>query len=266
MNQSEKRRYLIDRLLEEQPEYRNTAVPCGAEEQKRLLRALFNVRPPKSCDEEFLRVQDEYLREETLKKGVTDLADLTPIQPDIYLWQGDITTLKCDTIVNAANGALLGCFCPNHGCIDNAIHTYAGVQLRLACAELMKKQGHDEPTGQAKITPAFNLPCRYVIHTVGPIVGGRLTERDYKLLRSCYLSCLALADEKQLESIAFCCISTGEFHFPNEKAAEIAIRAVREYKAETKSEIKVIFDVWKNEDHEIYNRLLSSDRKTENRT
>ena len=208
-------------------------------------------------------MQDAYLKEETRRKGVTDLADLAPILPDIYLWQGDIATLKCDAIVNAANSALLGCFCPNHGCIDNAIHTFAGVQLRLACAELMAKQGHDEPTGQAKITPAFDLPCRYVIHTVGPIVGRRLTERDCELLRSCYRSCLALADEMQLESIAFCCISTGEFHFPNERAAEIAIRTVGEYKAETESKIKVIFDVWKNEDHEIYDRLLGADRKAE---
>lgn len=259
--QSEKRLYLIRALLRERRE--DLSVPQEEQAQKRLLRALFNVRPPIPADEEFLRVQDAYLKEETRQKGVTDLADLTPIQPDIYLWQGDITTLKCDAIVNAANSALLGCFCPNHGCIDNAIHTFAGVQLRLACAELMAKQGHDEPTGQAKFTPAFDLPCRYVIHTVGPIVGGRLTERDCELLRSCYRSCLALADEKRLESIAFCCISTGEFHFPNERAAEIAIRTVGEYKAETESKIKVIFDVWKNEDHEIYDRLLGADRKAE---
>ena len=263
--QSEKRLYLIRALLRE----RREALPVPQEEQAllRLLRALFNVRPPKPCDAEFLRVQDEYLKEETRQKGVTDLATLTPIRPDIYLWQGDITTLKCDAIVNAANSQMLGCFCPNHGCIDNAIHTFAGVQLRLACAELMAKQGHDEPTGQAKITPAFNLPCRYVLHTVGPIiVGGRLTERDCGLLRSCYRSCLALADEKHLGSIAFCCISTGEFHFPNERAAEIAIQAVKDYKKETKSGIKVIFDVWKNEDYEIYNRLLGADTKAENRT
>ena len=156
------------------------SVPQEEQAQKRLLRALFNVRPPIPCNAEFLRVQDEYLREETFQKGVTDFATLTSIRPDIYLWQGDITTLKCDAIVNAANNQMLGCFCPNHGCIDNAIHTFAGVQLRLACSELMAKQGHDEPTGQAKITPAFNLPCRYVLHTVGPIVGGRLTERDCK--------------------------------------------------------------------------------------
>ena len=262
--QSEKRLYLIRALLRERR--KDLSVPQEEQAQKRLLRALFNVRPPKPCDAEFLRVQDEYLREETFQKGVTDLATLTPIRPDIYLWQGDITTLKCDAIVNAANSALLGCFCPNHGCIDNAIHTFAGVELRLACAELMTKQGYDEPTGQAKITPAFNLPCRYVLHTVGPIVGGRLTERDCRLLRSCYRSCLALADEKQLESIAFCCISTGEFRFPNERAAEIAIQAVKDYKKETKSGIKVIFDVWKNEDYEIYSRLLGADTKAENRT
>ena len=264
MTQSERRIYLIDRLAAERGE--GIAVPENGQAQKRLLRALFNVRPPIPADEKFLRVQDAYLKEETRRKGVTDLADLALIRPDIYLWQGDIATLKCDAIVNAANSALLGCFCPNHGCIDNAIHTFAGVELRLACAELMAKQGHDEPTGQAKITPAFNLPCRYVIHTVGPIVGGRLTERDCELLRSCYRSCLALADEKQLESIAFCCISTGEFRFQNERAAEIAIQAVKDYKKETKSGIKVIFDVWKNKDYEIYTRLLGADTKAENRT
>lgn len=262
--QSEKRLYLIRALLRERRE--DLSVPQEEQAQKRLLCALFNVRPPKPCDAEFLRVQDEYLREETRQKGVTDLAAITPIRPDIYLWQGDITTLKCDAIVNAANSALLGCFCPNHGCIDNAIHTFAGVQLRLACSELMAKQGYDEPTGQAKITPAFNLPCRYVLHTVGPIVGGRLTERDCKLLRSCYRSCLKVADGNNLKSIAFCCISTGEFHFPNERAAEIAIQAVKDYKKETKSGIKVIFDVWKNENYEIYNRLLGADTKAESRT
>ena len=262
--QSEKRLYLIRALLRERREA--LSVPQEEQAQKRLLRALFNVRMPKPCDAEFLQVQDEYLKEETRQKGVTDLATLMPIRPDIYLWQGDITTLKCDAIVNAANNQMLGCFCPNHGCIDNAIHTFAGVQLRLACAELMAKQGHDEPTGQAKITPAFNLPCRYVLHTVGPIVGGRLTERDCGLLRSCYRSCLQVADGNNLKSIAFCCISTGEFHFPNERAAEIAIQAVKDYKKETKSGIKVIFDVWKNEDCEIYNRLLGADTKAENRT
>ena len=256
MTQSERRLYLITELKKENPQYAELPVPSDTAEQKHLLRALFNVRLPKAASDEFLKIQDEYLREETRLKGVTDISALTPIQPDIYLWQGDITTLKCDAIVNAANNQMLGCFCPNHGCIDNAIHTYAGVQLRLACAELMKKQGHEEPTGQAKITPAHNLPCRFVIHTVGPIVYGRLTDKDCELLRSCYRSCLKVADKNGLKSIAFCCISTGEFHFPNERAAEIAIDTVKKYKAETQSEIKVIFNVFKDTDYKIYRELL----------
>lgn len=254
MTQSEKRLYLLRRLAKECRE--EPVIPKEEQAQKRLLRALFNVRPPAPADPEFLRMQDEYLQEETQKKGVTDLADLTPVLPDIYLWQGDITTLCCDAVVNAANSALLGCYCPNHGCIDNAIHTFAGIQLRLACAELMRKQGHEEPAGQAKITPSFNLPCKYVIHTVGPIVDGVPTKTDRKLLRSCYLSCLGLADEKNLESVAFCCISTGEFHFPNEMAAETAIQTVKNYKADTGSKIKVIFNVYKDRDYRIYRKLL----------
>ena len=256
MTQSERRLYLITELKKENPQYAELPVPLDTAEQKHLLRALFNVRMPKAASDEFLKIQDEYLREETRLKGVTDISALTPIQPDIYLWQGDITALKCDAIVNAANNQMLGCFCPNHGCIDNAIHTYAGVQLRLDCAELMAKQRHNEPTGQAKITPAHNLPCRFVIHTVGPIVYGRLTDKDCELLRSCYRSCLKVADENNLKSIAFCCISTGEFHFLNERAAEIAIDSVKKYKAETQSEIKVIFNVFKDTDYKIYRELL----------
>ena len=256
MTQSERRLYLITELKKENRQYADLQVPSDAAEQKILLRALFNVRMPKAASDEFLKIQDEYLREETRQKGVTDLAAITPVCPDIYLWQGDITTLKCDAVVNAANSQMLGCFCPNHGCIDNAIHTYAGVQLRFDCAELMKKQGCEEPTGQAKITPAYNLPCRFVIHTVGPIVCGRLTDKDCELLRSCYRSCLKLADENNLKSIAFCCISTGEFHFPNKRAAEIAIDTVKKYKAGTQSKIKVIFNVFKDTDYKIYRELL----------
>ena len=211
---------------------------------------------PKSISGEFLTVQDEYLREETAAKGVTDLADLTPISEGLYLWRGDITTLRCGAIVNAANSGMTGCYQPCHNCIDNCIHTYAGVQLRLKCAELMAEQGYDEPTGQAKITPAYNLPCQYVIHTVGPIVQGRLTKRHCKLLASCYRSCLKLADENGVESIAFCCISTGVFLFPNDKAAEIAVQTVKEYKAETDRRIEVIFNVFKDVDYQIYRDLL----------
>ena len=240
MTQSERRLYLITELKKENRQYEELPVPSDTAEQKLLLRALFNVRLPIAANEEFLKIQDEYLREETRLKGVTDISALTPVQPDIYLWQGDITTLSCDAIVNAANSRMLGCFCPNHGCIDNAVHTFAGIRLRLACNEIMQKQGRKEPAGRAKITSAYNLPSRFVIHTVGPIVYGKPTDKDCELLRSCYLSCLKIADENNLKSIAFCCISTGEFHFPNEKAAEIATDTVKKYKAETHSEIKVI--------------------------
>lgn len=256
MKQIERRKYLVQALKQENEQYKNLAVPDDAAEQKLLLRALFNVRMPAPATEEFLAVQDEYLQEETRQKGVTELAELSPVQEDIYLWQGDITTIACDGIVNAANSQMLGCFCPNHGCIDNAIHTYAGVQLRLECAKLMRRQGHEEETGRAKITPAYNLPCRYVLHTVGPIIEGALTRRDCEQLSSCYRSCLELAEQNGLSSIAFCCISTGEFRFPNDKAAQIAVQTVKEFKAQTQSEIKVIFNVFKDSDYEIYRNLL----------
>lgn len=184
---------------------------------------------------------------------------LQPVKPGIYLWQGDITTLHCDAIVNAANSGMTGCYVPNHRCIDNCIHTFAGIQLRLACEEMMEKQGHEEPTGQAKITPAFNLPCKYILHTVGPIIYGKLRQKDCELLASCYRSCLNLAAENGLESVAFCCISTGEFHFPNEKAAEIAVETVQEFLQKKTSVKKVIFNVFKDTGREIYKHLLISD-------
>lgn len=256
MTQTKKRLFLINELLHERQEYRDMDIPPHTQEQKNLLRSLLNIRMPRPVSEEFRKVQDEYLQAETAKKGITDIADLTPVQEDLYLWQGDITTLKCGAIVNAANSQMLGCFCPCHGCIDNAIHTFAGVQLRLACAELMKKQGQEEPAGGAKITPAYNLPCEYVLHTVGPIITGKLTKKEEGLLASCYRSCLELAEKNRVGSIAFCCISTGEFHFPNERAAEIAVEAVKEYKRQTNSRMKVIFNVFKQIDYEIYHALL----------
>ena len=256
MNQDQRRIKLIQTLLAERPEYRGTDIPDSHEEQKRMLRSLFNVRMPGKISEGFLKVQNEYLREATEEKGITYFSELTPIEDGIYLWQGDITTLRCDAIVNAANSGMTGCYQPCHNCIDNCIHTYAGIQLRNACADLMTKQGHEEPTGHAKITPGFNLPCKYVLHTVGPIVNGSLTKEHEKLLASCYRSCLELADEYEVKSIAFCCISTGVFMFPNERAAEIAVRTVRDYRKETNSRIEVIFNVWKDIDHEIYRGLL----------
>ena len=203
-------------------------------------------------------MQDDYLQEETRRKGITDLSALRPVQDGLYLWQGDITTLRCDAIVNAANSRMLGCFVPCHGCIDNAIHTWAGVQLRLACAELMKQQGCDEETGRAKITPAFNLPCRYVLHTVGPIVGGRLTALEEAQLADCYRACLTLAAQNGVRSIAFCCISTGEFRFPNERAAEIAVKTVRDWRQRSSSRMEVIFNVFKEKDLHIYRKRLGT--------
>ncbi|MBR2109525.1 MAG: protein-ADP-ribose hydrolase [Ruminococcus sp.] len=256
MTQTERRQFLIESLLSERGE--KLDIPRDEYNQKRLLRSLFNIRMPREASEDFLRIQDEYLQEETRLKDITDIADLQPIQEEIYLWQGDITTLKCDAIVNAANSQMLGCFQPCHGCIDNAIHTFAGIQLRRDCDEIMQKQGHNEPTGQAKITHAYNLPCRYIIHTVGPIVSGRLTEKDCELLKSCYLSCMKLAEENGVKSIAFCCISTGVFGFPQREAAQIAVDSVKEYKAETDSDIKVIFNVFKDDDLTIYQEVLGN--------
>lgn len=256
MTHEEKRKYLIKALLAEQPGYENIKIPAEEQKQKDLLRMLMNVRLPAPLSDDYLQIESEYLKKETAAKGITRLADLTPVEDGIYLWQGDITTLECDAIVNAANSGMLGCFQPLHNCIDNCIHTYAGLRLRNKCAKIMQNQGHEEPTGQAKITPAFNLPCKYVLHTVGPIVNGRLTARHEELLASCYRSCLALAEENGLGSIAFCCISTGVFGFPQKRAAEIAVKTVREYKANTHSKIEVIFNVFRDEDHKIYRELL----------
>lgn len=259
MNQAERRIFMIKQLLEEEPQYYNVQIPESPQKQKNLLRALMNVRSPKPISSEFLRIQDEYLSEETAGKGITDINDLSPVCDGIYLWQGDITTLRCDAIVNAANSGMTGCYHPLHSCIDNCIHSYSGIQLRMACAELIEEQGYHEPSGRAKMTPAFNLPCRNVIHTVGPIVYGNLTDRECELLESCYRSCLDLAETKRLESIAFCCISTGEFRFPNEKAAEIAVRRVQDFIKSGTSIRRVIFNVFKDYDREIYARLLGAD-------
>ncbi len=258
MNQNEQRVYLIEKLLEEQPEYQGMNLPADTAGQKRLLRSLMNVRLPRGIDDEFACIQDAYLQQINAERGVVTLAELDERQPDLYLWQGDITRLKVGAIVNAANSGMTGCYQPCHNCIDNCIHTYAGIQLRNYCSELMRRQGHEEPTGQARITPAFNLPCDYVIHTVGPVVQGRLTRRHEQLLASCYESCLRIADENDVASIAFCCISTGVFMFPNERAAQIAVQTVKDYKIRTNSKIKVIFNVFKENDRQIYEQLLRS--------
>lgn len=256
MDQNERRRFLIRELLKEHVQYRNTEIPAGEEEQKQLLRGLMNVRLPGTIGREFIKVQDEYLQAETAAKGVTELEDLEPVSEGLYLWQGDITTLRCDAVVNAANSGMTGCYVPNHRCIDNCIHTFSGIQLRIACAELMRRQGHEEETGKAKITEAYNLPCRYILHTVGPVIRGALTKADCELLAGCYRSCLELAAENHLESVAFCCISTGEFHFPNDRAAQIAVGAVKEFMRQEIGVKKVVFNVFKDLDKEIYRKLL----------
>lgn len=269
MTQTERCEWLIKYLLNEPnspSEYRKIELPPQDDEaaQKDLLRSLMNVRPPRPVSDEFLKIQDEYLTERNKERGITDVATLknVPLNERLFLWQGDITTLNADAIVNAANSALLGCFAPLHACIDNCIHTFAGVQLRLACNGIMQKQGSPEKTGSAKITPAFNLPSKFVLHTVGPIIRSAVTERDKIQLASCYTSCLNLAAKNALESVAFCCISTGVFRFPQKLAAQIAVKTVIRWLDENKNSTvkKVIFNVFGNKDLEIYREILEKSR------
>lgn len=256
MTQQERLLFLIHYLKDENNTLKSMDIPAESAARKRLLRSLANIRPPRAVSREFLEIQNAYLQEERDRKGVVSLSDLSPVQPGIYLWQGDITRLSADAIVNAANSTMLGCFVPCHGCIDNAIHSAAGVELRLECSHIMEKQKTEEPAGKAKITKAYNLPCRYVLHTVGPIIRGEVTKNDCGLLSDCYRSCLELASAYHLKSVAFCCISTGEFHFPNDRAAEIAIRTVQEFQRKHSNGPEVIFNVFKDCDYQIYRNLL----------
>lgn len=235
----------------------NVAIPQDKKGEEDLLRTLMNVWEVEELPDEFYRLQDEYLQEKLAQTELTNLEQLTEVEKNIYLWQGDITTLKVDAIVNAANKALLGCFIPHHRCIDNAIHSKAGVQLRQECFDIMQKQGEYEKTGQAKLTSGYNLPAKYVLHTVGPIIYDKVEESDKELLASCYRNCLELAVKNGIKSVAFCCISTGEFRFPNELAAEIAVSTVRTFiKNHPESEIKVVFNVFKDSDFNIYRKIL----------
>ncbi|SDN28035.1 protein-ADP-ribose hydrolase [Lachnospira pectinoschiza] len=259
MTQDERLLFLIKELQNEDPYYKNYDIPKTQQEKKDFLRALMNVREAKPISEEFLKIQDGYLLTENAKNGFVSLEDLekTKANSNIFIYQGDITRLKLDAIVNAANSAMLGCFSPLHSCIDNIIHSKAGIQLRLECNEIMEKQGFAEKTGGAKITKAYNLPAKHVIHTVGPIVQGRLTKRHEELLASCYRSCLNLARENELSSIAFCCISTGVFSFPNTRAAQIATATVMDWLKENDYDIKVVFNVFKDIDYKLYNEILN---------
>ena len=243
---------LIKTLIDEDPQFSELQIPNDLQGKRDLFRALRNVRWPKPISDEFLRLQDEELQEQLNEKGIVELPDV-----QMQIWQGDITRLRVDAIVNAANSQMLGCFHPLHKCIDNAIHSAAGVQLREECYRLMQQQGHEEPTGQAKITKAYNLPCKHVIHTVGPIIpNGIPTDFQKEQLASCYRNIMACADENGLESIAFCCISTGEFHFPNEEAAQIALHEVQVYQR-AGGACHVIFNVFGDKDWLIYDQLLN---------
>ena len=244
-NLDEALHFLCEELGENAP-----AVPSTLQGKQQLLRALMNVRQPLPTTEAFLRAQDEELSRQRDEKGIVEIKET-----GLVLWQGDITRLKVDAIVNAANSQMLGCFAPLHACIDNAIHSAAGVQLRWECYQQMLAQGHEEAVGNAKITQGYNLPARYVLHTVGPIIpNGIPTPEQQEQLAACYRSCLALAEQKELESIAFCCISTGVFHFPQQLAAEVAVRTVKEYPCKTIQTI--VFNVFTDLDYAIYRKLL----------
>ncbi len=258
MTQDERREYLIKYLLKEQIRFGRQSIPTNKQDQENMLRSLMNVRPPRPVSKNFLKIQDEYLTKRNEERGITDVKDLEPVKSDsrLYIWQGDITTLKCDAIVNACNSQMLGCFSPLHACIDNFIHTYAGVELRLKMHEIMTKQGHEEETGKAKITPGYNLPAKYILHTVGPIVQYEVTKEDEELLASCYRECLKLAADTGVESIAFCCLSTGIFRFPQQRAAEIATETVKQYIDNDNRIKKVIFNVFKDEDLRIYSSII----------
>ena len=258
MTQDERREYLIQYLLKEEIPFGRQNIPMDKQGQENLLRSLMNVRPPRPISNDFLKIQDEYLTERNIERGITDVDTLAPVKSDsrLYIWQGDITTLKCDAIVNACNSQMLGCFSPMHACIDNFIHTYAGMELRLKMHEIMAKQGHEEETGKAKITSGYNLPTKYILHTVGPIIQWKVTKEDEDLLASCYTECLKLAADTGVESIAFCCLSTGVFRFPQQRAAEIATNTVKQYLNKDSRIKKVIFNVFKDEDLKIYSGLL----------
>ena len=260
-------------LLEERNEIAAFSYPYKV--KRDLIWGFLNQRLPNPVSPRFLEIQDRLFSSETEErgvvdadefayddgialKGITDIAALTPIQPGLYLWQGDITRLNADAVVTAANKSLLGCFIPHHKCIDNVIHSRAGVQVRLDCSKIMGAQGESEPSGCAKITLAYNLPSKYIIHTVGPMVSIQVTEDNERVLRNCYLSCLNLAREMKLKSIAFCCISTGIFGFPGEDAAAIAVGAVKNWLLETGYPIRVVFNVFLDKDLEIYRDVLKN--------
>lgn len=246
--------YCIRYLLEQN--HARAEMPRKLQRKKELLRALMNIWRPQLLDVEFLQAQDAELQAQRAEKGTVSMRDIAGPGYGPFLWQGDITRLKVDAIVNAANARGLGCWHPLHACIDNAIHSAAGLQLRQECDRIL--QGQTIATGGAIITPGYNLPAKWVIHTVGPIIDADVpTSGQEEMLAGCYRSCLYLAKEHGCRSIAFCCISTGEFHFPNRRAAEIAVQTVRHQLSIIHPPIKVVFNVFKDIDYDIYRELLA---------
>ena len=222
-----------------------------------LLRALMNITMPFHLSDVYYDKQDKVLQQLLCHKEIVDISDLTPLKPNIYLYQGDITLIRCDAIVNACNSKLLGCFHPLHRCVDNAIHSYAGLQVRRDLLKIMQEQGYDEPRGKAKITKAYNLPSQYILHTVGPIIKQTPSKQDEQDLYHCYHSCLTLANEYHLKSVAFCSISTGLYGYPIEQAVKIALKAVSDYVKKNKN-MKIIFNVFSKEDYDVYYRTIET--------
>ncbi len=255
--------FLVEEFKADSVQYKDLQTPSDTEGKRRVLRSLMNIRMPRAMDESVLAVQDEYLQERIRENGIVELADIPVAQGHMSIWQGDITRLAVDAIVNAANSQMLGCFVPMHTCIDNCIHTFAGIQLRAECARRMEQlkerygKEYEQPTAVPMLTDAYNLPARRVIHVVGPIVQGGLTPSLERDLAACYQNVLDLCLENGLKSVAFCCISTGVFHFPNKRAAEIAVQTVADWLREHPGAMeRVIFNVFKDEDKAYYEQLL----------
>ena len=255
--------YLVEEFKADSIQYKDLRTPADTEGKRRILRSLMNIRMPGKMDDAVLAVQDAYLRERIRENGVIELSDIPEIRDGLSIWQGDITRLAVDAIVNAANSQMLGCFVPMHTCIDNCIHTFAGVQLRAECSRQMtllrERYGMDyeQPTAVPMLTYAYNLPAKKIVHIVGPIVEYRLTPRLENDLAACYRNTLDLCEQNGLRSVAFCCISTGVFRFPNQRAAEIAVETVTEWiKGHPSAVDRIIFNVFRDEDKQIYEDLL----------
>ncbi len=255
--------YLVEAFKKDSGEYKDLNVPDNRDEKRMILRSLMNIRMPREISRNVLRMQDEYLTERAKEKGIVELEDIPVIRDGLSVWQGDITRLKADAIVNAANSRMLGCFIPMHTCIDNCIHTFAGIQLRAECSRQMEQmrsrfgRNYEQPSSIPMLTDAYNLPAKKVVHVAGPIVERRLTPELESKLGNCYWNVLSICAENDLKSVAFCCISTGLFRFPNQRAAEIAVKTVTEWMSTHPGKMeRVIFNVFKDEDKTIYEELL----------